>query len=148
MAGRLSLNLQAICDFELTLGNGVLRIDDSAHAAFPLAVYLRKPLHRAKIESTLTIVPPIAWHSNDTFAGYVSEDTRQSVKGPLPPLEELLWAALGQFSSSLRPIYDLERSLGNSVDHIDEPAGDRCPLAIVFRDPVHRSEVESTLAAR
>jgi len=146
MTRKLSPNLQAIYDLELTLGNSLLRVDDCPHSAFPLAVYLKEPLHREQIESTLGVKPQIEWHSNDMFAGYVAEGTQQSVKGPIPPLAELLRNALGYFAPSLHAIYGLELSFGNSVDRVEEPAGDRCPLAIIFKNPMHKGKIESTLS--
>jgi hypothetical protein len=146
MTQKLSPDLRAIYDLELMLGNALLRVDDSPHTAFPLTVYLKEPLHREQVESTLEIKPPIEWQSDDMFAGYVSEDTRQSVNGPIPPLAELLRNALEHFAPNLRAIYDLEISLGNLVQEVDEPAGDRCPLAIVFKRPMHRATIESKLS--
>ena len=48
-------------------------------------------------------------------------------------------------SDDLLPIYDLEIALGNKVARIDEPAGTTCPLAIVFRDPLHFDLVSTKL---
>ena len=48
-----------------------------------------------------------------------------------------------KISTHLQPIYDLELSLGNSVVQIEEPAGSTCPLAIIFKNPLHRAEIES-----
>ena len=48
-------------------------------------------------------------------------------------------------STNLQGIYDLELALGNTVVRVDEPAGDRCPLAIIFKNPLHKGEIESTL---
>ena len=50
-----------------------------------------------------------------------------------------------RLSVHLQPIYDLELSLGNSVVRIEEPAGSTCPLAIIFKNPLHRTEIESNM---
>lgn len=46
-------------------------------------------------------------------------------------------------SNDLVPIYDLELKLGNKVLRTDSPAGTICPLAIIFRDPLHFEEIKS-----
>ncbi|HRT88361.1 MAG TPA: hypothetical protein P5296_17265 [Anaerohalosphaeraceae bacterium] len=143
MAQELIPDLRAIYELEMALGNTLVRIDDSS--PFPLAVYLKEPLHRAKIESELTIAPPIQWHSYDVFAGYVCDNTQQSVKGPVPHISELAQNVIRKLSSNLRSIYDLELALGNEVVHVYEPAGDRCPLEIIFKKPLHKAEIASRL---
>ena len=40
-------------------------------------------------------------------------------------------------SEELVPLYHLERSLGNVVLRIDRDVWTKCPLAVVFRDPIH-----------
>ena len=39
-------------------------------------------------------------------------------------------------SKALKPIVDYELSRGNYIERIDRPAGTRCPLAVVFREPL------------
>jgi hypothetical protein len=48
-------------------------------------------------------------------------------------------------SSDLMPIYQLELQLGNQVARVDSPAGTLCPLAVIFRDPLHLEEIGKRL---
>lgn len=145
MKQKLSPNLQPIHDLELALGNTVVQVRESSHAALPLAVIFKEPLHRAEIEAKIAIVPPVAWYGVGGFSGYVSEDSRQSLQGPTPAVAEQVRIARRKLSPNLQPIFDLEVSLGNSVLRVDEPAGSLCPLAVIFRQPLHRAEVDATL---
>lgn len=52
---------------------------------------------------------------------------------------------MDRLSVNLRPLYYLELALGNEVLRVDEPAGTDCPLAVVFRDPLHFREAELVL---
>ncbi|HSN90727.1 MAG TPA: hypothetical protein VLS93_05830 [Anaeromyxobacteraceae bacterium] len=45
----------------------------------------------------------------------------------------------------LRPVVELELRLGNMVKRVDAPAGSRCPLAVMFLDTLHRTEIERAL---
>ena len=146
MKQRLSPNLQAIYDLELALGNTVVRVDDSGQAALPLAVIFMEPLHRAEIESRIEIVPPVKWYSIGKFGGYVCEDTRQSVYGPMADVAEVVRDVKQKLAPNLQPIYDLELALGNTVVRVDEPAGSLCPLVIIFKNPLHKTKIESTLS--
>ncbi|MEZ6046259.1 MAG: hypothetical protein R3C11_11960 [Planctomycetaceae bacterium] len=47
-----------------------------------------------------------------------------------------------RLSASLKPIYELELSLGNLVARVDEPAGSKCPYSVVFAKPLHRSDIQ------
>ena len=46
----------------------------------------------------------------------------------------------------LRPVVELELKLGNTIKRVDAPAGTRCPLAVVFVKPLHRSEIDRGVA--
>lgn len=45
-----------------------------------------------------------------------------------------------RLSPILRPFYELELKMGNTVERVDEPAGTDCPLAVVFSGPLHIKE--------
>lgn len=146
MKPNLTPSLQAIYDLELALGNQVAQVRESSHPVLPLAIIFMKPLHRAEVEAKIPLGPSVKWYGIGSFSGYVCENTRESLQGPTPPLAELVRTALGYFAPNLRAIYDLELSLGNSVNEVDEPAGDRCPLAIIFKHPMHKGKIESALS--
>lgn len=48
-------------------------------------------------------------------------------------------------SNDLMPIYQLELQLGNQVARVDTPAGTLCPLAVIFREPLHLDEIGKRL---
>jgi hypothetical protein len=48
-------------------------------------------------------------------------------------------------SADLRLLYEFELSMGNSVARIDRNLWSSCPLAIVFRDPLHLDEAAERL---
>jgi hypothetical protein len=50
-----------------------------------------------------------------------------------------------KLSPALKPIYDLELTLGNEVERVDEPAGSECPYAVIFTHPLHFDEIEQGL---
>jgi hypothetical protein len=50
-----------------------------------------------------------------------------------------------KLSKTLQPILDLEVQLGNSVAHIEEPAGTTCPYAVVLKNPLHIKEINDLL---
>jgi len=145
MQQELSSNLKQIYDLELTLGNQA-QVHESSHAAFPLVVVFKEPLHRTEIESKIQIVPPVKWYSSEDTAGYISEDTRQSLQAPIGAVDEVARVAMQKFSTNLRAIYDLELSLGNTVKWVNELVESPCSLYIVFKKPLHKDEVEATLS--
>lgn len=53
--------------------------------------------------------------------------------------------SMSKLSQDLVPIYCLELELGNEVVRIDEPAGTKCPYAVVFGRPLHKREIEMQL---
>ena len=144
MKRNLSSNLQVIYDLEMALGNVVVRVNDTP--SLPLIVVFKEPLHRSQIESDVTIESPIRWYSVGAFAGYVSEDTGQSVQGPVPTVADATEEIRRKLAPSLQGIYDLELSLGNSLDRVEEPAGDRCPLAVIFKNSMHKDRIKSALS--
>jgi len=48
-------------------------------------------------------------------------------------------------SQDLLPIYQLELARGNEVARVDEPAGTKCPYAVVFKGALHKDEIEREL---
>jgi len=52
---------------------------------------------------------------------------------------------MSKLSQDLLPIYQLELDKGNEVARVDEPAGTKCPYAVVFKNPLHKAEIESEL---
>jgi len=52
---------------------------------------------------------------------------------------------MARLSQYLLPIFQLEVSLGNEVERIDEPAGTECPYAVIFKRPLHKKEIEDEI---
>lgn len=50
-----------------------------------------------------------------------------------------------KLSKDLQIIQDLEFELGNEILRIDEPAGSRCPYAIVFKGALHINQIRKQL---
>jgi hypothetical protein len=48
-------------------------------------------------------------------------------------------------SPDLKPIYELELTLGNSFSHVLEPAGTECPFAVVMKQPLNFGAIEARL---
>jgi hypothetical protein len=45
-----------------------------------------------------------------------------------------------KLSDTLQPIVDLELQLGNEIARIDQPAGTKSTLGVVFKNPLHFRE--------
>ena len=146
MKPEVSTDLRPIYELELALGNKVAQVRESSNAALPVAVIFEEPLHRAEIESRITVLPSVKWYSVGGFAGYVSEDTRQSLQGPSAAITDVARDVKQKLSTNLHAIYDLEVAFGNTVVRVDEPAVSVCSLAINFRCALHKTQIESSLS--
>ena len=140
---KLSIHLRPIYDLELALGNTVNFVHNLGHAALPLTVVLKQPLHRKEIESKMQLSPPVAWYGFGPSGGFVAEDTGQSVQGPLADITEIAQAARQKLSPNLQVIYDIEVALGNTLVRVDEIDGSIPQMVVVFKNPLHRSEIET-----
>ena len=47
-------------------------------------------------------------------------------------------------STVLRPIVEFELKRGNSIVRVDRPAGTKCPLAVIFKNPLDFAGFQST----
>jgi hypothetical protein len=84
----LCVDLQAILDLELGLGNEIAYVAEPAGTACPYAVSLKQPLHHEVIRERGLLPPWIkAWTNTDTHyeleSGYACEKTRHSIAGPI-----------------------------------------------------------------
>ena len=50
-----------------------------------------------------------------------------------------------EICKTLLPIFELEISLGNTVESINSPAGTKCPYAVNFTKRFHFKEIEKQL---
>jgi hypothetical protein len=50
-----------------------------------------------------------------------------------------------RLSPDLRPIVELELSLGNQIRFVQTEGWSRCPLAVSFEKPLHFAEIQSRL---
>lgn len=86
---KLSKDLLPIYELELDRGNEVARVDEPAGSNCPYAIVFKRPLHKGAVESELDLSKSIrCWECHDDHyekeAGYVSDETRHIVSGPLP----------------------------------------------------------------
>jgi hypothetical protein len=86
----LSANLLAIHDYELSLGNEVVRRDEQMWSKCPLSVVFKHPLHFEEIAHDLTLPAAVErWENRDGHydleAGFVCKETGHSLSGPLSP---------------------------------------------------------------
>jgi hypothetical protein len=85
----LSENLVPIHDYELSLGNEVLRRDEQMWSKCPLAVIFKYPLHFEEIEHSLTLPAAVErWENRDGHydleAVFVCKETGHSLSGLVP----------------------------------------------------------------
>jgi hypothetical protein len=85
---KLSKNLCGIYEYEIALGNGVVRVDEPAGTNCPLAVVFEKPLHFGAIAADLVLPVGVEkWENRGTHypleAGFVCLETRHCIAGPL-----------------------------------------------------------------
>lgn len=88
---KLSTDLQAIYDLEISLGNTVARIDEPAGSICPYAIIFATPLHLDEINSQIALPPTVEfWISTDPHYplenGYSCEKTHHVIAGPLPQM--------------------------------------------------------------
>ena len=84
----LSENLIPIHDYELSLGNEVLRRDENMWSKCPLDVVFKDPLHFEEIRRDLHLPTSVEyWENHDTHydleAGFMCKETGHSLSGPL-----------------------------------------------------------------
>ncbi len=84
----LSERLVPIHDYELSLGNKVLRMEELIWTKTPLAVVFQHPLHFAEIAQNLVLPASVErWENHDTHydleAGFVCTETGHTLSGPL-----------------------------------------------------------------
>ena len=83
----LSKDLKPIVDYELKIGNEILRIDRPAGTKCPLAVILKNPFDFNGLENIYKLPSTIErWQNKDRHydleSGYVCTKTRQALAAP------------------------------------------------------------------
>ena len=68
-------------------------------------------------------------------------ETRYNLANKRSHTLEISASNYDDLSGFLKPIVEIELTLGNKVDHIYRPSGSACPLEVVFKSALHREEI-------